>query len=53
MMLGRGDLNPEFAEGLEAAFEQADRMFRANADLAIKMHEKSTRQKEHGLTLDT
>ena len=27
VMLGRRDLNPEFAKGLEVAFEQADGMF--------------------------
>jgi hypothetical protein len=53
MMLGRGDLNSEFAKGLEAAFEQADCMFRANADLAIKNHENYIRQIDGELTLDT
>jgi hypothetical protein len=36
-------LNLEFTKGLEAAFEQANCMFRANMDLAIKNYEKPTK----------
>ena len=53
MMLGRGDLNSEFAERLEMAFEQTDCMFSAYTDLAIEDHKNTKKKKEHGLTLDT
>jgi hypothetical protein len=44
MVLGRGDLNLEFAEGLKTAFEQPDRVFSAYTNLAIEDH-KNTKEK--------
>ena len=46
MLLGRCDLNTEFTEGLEAAFEQANCVFRADADLAIENHKKRKKKDE-------
>jgi len=53
MMLARGDLNPEFTKGLETAFEQANCMFRADADLVIENQRNTKRKMVCGLTLDT
>ena len=52
VILGQGNLNSEFAEGLKAAFEEADCMFSVYADLAIK-DRKSTNETEQELTFDT
>jgi len=45
MVLGRGDLDTEFVEGLKAAFEQPDSVFSTYADLAIDDHENTKRNK--------
>ena len=45
MVLGQGDLDMEFTEGLKAAFEQPDSVFSMYADLAIDDHENTKRNK--------
>ena len=41
VILGQGNLNLEFTEGLKAAFEQPNCMFCTYADLAIKDHKNA------------
>jgi len=52
VILGQGNLNSEFAEGLKVAFKEADCMFSTYTDLAIKDC-KSTNETEQELTFDT
>jgi hypothetical protein len=44
-MFGQGYLNTEFAEGLKAAFEQSNCMFRAYVDLEIKGYRNINRDR--------
>ena len=48
VMLGRCDLNSEFAKGLKAAFEHPDCVLRAYPDLVIEKH-KNTKGTERDL----
>ena len=52
VILGQGNLNAKFAEGLKAAFEQPDCMLSAYADLANEDC-KYTKETEQELTFET